>query len=167
MDSKVRVVTDDSGTIIHQSKANPDYGYVRLEQDRTVIDDESGFLRRKVIRALLHGTVDDLRLTGFEANQELPGAIIVQEAIQPFNKREPDREIKRAGKTGIVLKVEGQPIYRRTIYTNKPAAEDTLIKHDNKTELQEAYAKAKAEEGTSVEKSAINPSNSNFNLDVD
>ena len=58
MDSKVRVVTDESGTIIHQSSGNPEYGYIRLEQDRTVIDDESGFLRRKVIRALLHGTMD-------------------------------------------------------------------------------------------------------------
>jgi hypothetical protein len=167
MDSKVRVVTDESGTIIHQSNGNPEYGYIRLEQDRTVIDDESGFLRRKVIRALLHGTIEDLKLTGFESGQELPGTIVVQEALEPFNKKDPEREIKKAGKTGVVLKVDGQPIYRRTIYTNKQAAEDVIVKHDNKRELQEAYAKQKASEDISQESgSAVNSSNSDFNLDI-
>jgi hypothetical protein len=168
MNSKVRVVTDESGTIIHQSKSNPEYGYIRLEQDRTIIDDESGFLRRKVIRALLHGTVDDLTLTDFKSNQELPGNIVIQEALKPFNIKDPEREIKKAGKTGIVLKVEGEPIYRRTIYTNKVESEDIIVKHDNKREVQESYAKEKAgEETTQKIESAINSANSDFNLDVD
>lgn len=168
MDSKVRVVTDESGTIIHQSNGNPDYGYIRLEQDRTVIDDESGFLRRKVIRALLHGTIEDLKLTDFKAGQLLPGRIVVQEALEPFNKKDPEREIKKAGKTGVVLKVKGQPIYRRTIYTNKTTAEDVIVKHDNKKELQETYAQKKAQEDISEKTgSAVNSSNSDFNLDVD
>ena len=167
MDSKVRVVTDESGTIIHQSSGNPEYGYIRLEQDRTVIDDESGFLRRKVIRALLHGTMDDLTLTGFESNQELPGRIVVQEALEPFNKKDPQREIKRAGKTGVILLLEGKAIYRRTIYTNKQATEDVIVKHDNKKELQEAYAKQKAtEESSQKSASAVNSNNSEFDLDI-
>ena len=62
MNSPVRVVSDDSGTIIHQSKNNPDYGYIRLVQDRTIIDDTSGFLRRKLVSTLLHGTIEDLKL---------------------------------------------------------------------------------------------------------
>jgi hypothetical protein len=164
MDSKVRVVTDESGTIIHQSENNPEWGYIRLEQDRTVIDDESGFLRRKTIRALLHGTVEDLKLTGFEAGQELPGRLVIQEALEPFNKKNPDREIKKAGETGVILRVEGKPIYRRTIYSNNPAAQDITIKHDNKVELQEAYAKIKAQQESKG--SAVNPGNSEFNLDV-
>jgi hypothetical protein len=167
MDSNVRVVTDDSGTIIHQSDNNPDWGYIRLEQDRTIIDDESGFLRRKTIRALLHGLVDDLQLTGFKAGQELPGRLVIQEAMEPFNKKNPEREIKKAGETGIVLTVEGKPIYRRTVYSNNPAAEDITIKHDNKAELQAAYAKQKAQQESSSESSAVNSSNSDFDLNVD
>lgn len=164
MDSKVRVMPDASGAVIVQSKNNPDYGYVRLEQIRTLIDDESGFLRRKTVSTLLHGTVEDLQLSGFTANQELPGKVIVQEALEPFNKRDPEREIKKAGETGIVLKLEGNPIYRRTIYTTTPSMEDVIVKHDNKVELQKAYADKNVE---SEIKSAVNPGNSTFDLNVD
>ena len=111
--------------------------------------------------------MDDLTLTGFESNQELPGRIVVQEALEPFNKKDPQREIKRAGKTGVILMLEGKAIYRRTIYTNKQATEDVIVKHDNKKELQEAYAKQKAtEESSQKSASAVNSNNSEFDLDI-
>lgn len=140
MNSKVKVVADaTTGSVINVSENNPEYGYVRLEQIRTQIDN-NGFLRRKVISALVHGTTAELQQSGFYAGQELPGSILVKESMEPFNKKNPERDYKVAGDTGIVCTLEGAPIYRKTIYTLQSNLEDVLIQHDNVEQLRNAYA---------------------------
>ena len=71
-------------------------------------------------------------------------------------EKEPNRHLKIAGKTGIVCTVEGQPIYRKVIYSTKANAKDELIAHDNVEELRSAWAK----ENSSA---AIKP-NEEFNI---
>ena len=141
MNSKVKVVADvTTGAVINQS-SNPDYGYVRLEQARTLIDD-NGFLRRKVISTLIHGTLEELQASGFYAGQELPGNIVIVESLEPFNKVNSERDLKVAGETGIVCKFDGNPIYRKTKYSPSTNVVDVTIQHDNVDELREAYARA-------------------------
>ena len=60
--------------------------------------------------------------------------------MTPFNEKQPEKDLKIAGDTGIVCKFEGSPIYRKTQYTLASNAEDVLIKHDNVEELRAAYA---------------------------
>lgn len=84
--SKVRVIGDETGNVINQSATNPDYGYVRLEQVKTTIDD-NGFLRRRSISTLVQGLVSDLKAENYFSGQELSGKIVILEAITPFNKR--------------------------------------------------------------------------------
>jgi len=140
MNSKVKVVADaTTGAVIVQSPNNPDYGYVRLEQSRTMVDD-NGFLKRKVISTLLQGEMKDLTASGFYAGQELPGTICIQESLEPFNKKNPERDLKIAGETGIVCTFDDAPIYRKTVWSVSANAEDVLIKHDNVDELRAAYA---------------------------
>jgi len=62
--------------------------------------------------------------------------------LTPFNKKNPERDLKIAGDTGIVCTVNGQPIYRRSTYSAASNAQDTLIKHDNVEQLRSAYAQA-------------------------
>jgi len=47
MESKTKVTGDELGNVITQSVNNPDYGYVRVEQVRSMYDDNS-FLRSSV-----------------------------------------------------------------------------------------------------------------------
>jgi hypothetical protein len=161
MYSKVTVVADESGAVIHQSKSNPDYGYVKLVQTRSIIDEESGFLRMQNLSTLLHGRIFDLQLIGYEENQELPGRIVISESMQPFNSKHPDYDLKIAGKTGIICTVGGKPIYRKTKYVLKEDTEDVFIEHDEecKTKLRAAY-EAQKEQKTS----GISP-NHNFDLE--
>jgi hypothetical protein len=42
---------------------------------------------------------------GFYAGQELPGTIVIEESLTPFNKKAPERDLKIAGETGIVCRV--------------------------------------------------------------
>jgi len=140
MNSKVRVVGDSTtGAVINVSENNPEWGYIRVAQNRLVIGD-NGFMTPKTLNFLIKGTVENLKIAGFYAGQELPGNILIEESLEPFNKKSPERDYKVAGDTGIVLTVNGSPIYRRTIYSASTNAEDVLLKHDNVEELRAAYA---------------------------
>jgi hypothetical protein len=137
MNAKVKVVGDAQGNVINQS-SNPLYGHVKVVQIRTVFDDK-GFMRARPVNALIHGTVEDLQMAGYYAGQELPGKVIINESLESFNDKNPERDLKIAGKTGIICSVEGNPIYRKTVYSPFANAEDTLIQHDNVEALREAY----------------------------
>ncbi len=140
MDSKVIVVADEAtGTVINVSENNPEFGYIRVSQTRTMIDD-NGFLKRRVVSALIPGPINDLKDTGFYAGQILNGRILIQESLMPFNQKNPERDLKIAGDTGILCTLGGLPIYRRTLFSFNQDGQDELIKHDNVEELRAAYA---------------------------
>ena len=140
MNSTVKIVADDTtGAVVRVSETNPDFSSVRLEQVRTVIGNNN-FIERKTVSTLLQGATSDLTAMGFYAGQELPGSIVVEESLTPFNKKSPERDLKIAGETGIVCRVGDQPIYRRSTYSTASNAQDTLIKHDNVEQLRSAYA---------------------------
>ena len=142
MNSTVKIVADaTTGAVVRVSETNPEFASVRLEQVRTVIG-SNNFIERKVVSTLLQGATADLTAMGFYAGQELPGNIVVEESLTPFNKKTPERDLKVAGDTGIICTVGGQPIYRRSTYSAAANAQDTLIKHDNVEQLRSAYAQA-------------------------
>ena len=138
MNSKVIVLADETtGAVVNVSN-NPEFGYIRVQQVRTMIDD-NGFLRRKPVSALVPGTLAELKESGFFAGQQLDGKIIVEESLEPFNDKTPERDLKVAGETGIVCTLDGLPIYRRTKMSFDANVSDILIKHNNTEELRAAY----------------------------
>jgi hypothetical protein len=143
MNSKVLVVADATGAVINVSENNPEYGYVKLQQAKTVVDD-NGFLRRTVLTALIQSSVDILKEMNYYGGQILPGILVIDEALAPFNKKNPERDLKIAGKTGIVCRLDDQPIYRRVVYRQDPSSTDKTIQHTNVEELREAYNAQKA-----------------------
>lgn len=141
--SKVRVTADENGTVIGVSQNNPEYGYVRVEQVVTQIN-EDGWLRLVKRSALLKGKVEDLLEVNYQEGHELDGKIIVRESFEPFNPENPDRDLKIAGDTGITCRVDDMPIYRQTFYTLNDSAHDELITHNNSIEIKEVMAAQKA-----------------------
>jgi len=136
MNGKVVVKADEQGNIIGVSANNPEYGYVKLQQLTMQINDE-GWLRQSLRTALIKGKVEDLVASNFKAEQVLPGKIIVRESLSPFNPENPDKNLKIAGDTGIVCRVNDQPIYRQTFYTQNENAIDEFIMHDNTDEIKD------------------------------
>ena len=108
--------------------------------------------------ALIQAPIGILQEMNYYAGQQLEGSIVIKESLTPFNRKDPSRDLKIAGKTGIVCTVEGQPIYRKTLYTQAANAVDVTIQHDNVEELREAYQRAQFET-----QSAIKP-NEDFTL---
>lgn len=154
MNSKVIVLSDETtGAVVNVSSNNAEYGYIRVQQVRTMIDD-NGFLRRKPVSALIPGTVSELKDSGFFASQQLDGKIIVEESLEPFNEKTPERDLKVAGETGIVCTLGGLPIYRRTKFSFDATGADTLIKHDNVEQLRAAFANAGKANSTAIKNAA-------------
>mgnify|MGYP006893628440 CR=1 FL=1 len=140
MNSKVIVTADaTTNSVVNVSENNPKWGYIRVQQVRTMIDD-NGFLKRKPVSAIVPALLEDLQASGFFAGQQLDGKIVVEESLEAFNDKTPERDLKVAGETGIVCTFGGLPIYRRTKFSLDASATDTLIKHDNVEELRAAYA---------------------------
>lgn len=134
--SKVVVTADASGNVIGVSKNNPEYGYVRVEQTVNQFNDR-GWLRVVKRSALIKGQIKDLVDAGFAAGKQLPGKIVVVESFRPFNPENPDRDLKIAGDTGVICRVDDEPIYRQTFYTLNENAVDELIMHNNTEEIRE------------------------------
>jgi len=134
----VVVTADQFGNVIVPSENNAEWGHVRVEQTRVQID-EKGFLRRTNMSALIHGKTEDLTQVGFFKGQKLPGKIVVMESLEPFNAKDPGRDYKVAGATGIVCCVDGQPIYRKTFYREDVNSQDELIAHNNTEDIKTAY----------------------------
>jgi len=142
MNKSVKVTANEAGQVVNISKNNPEYGFIRVAQARTSM--EGGWVRTRNISALISGKVDELKSLGLTNGASLPGKIIVVESLTPFNEENPEKDYKVAGDTGIVCSFEGQPICRKTMYTDSLEATDTLIDHDNYEAIKEAYATLQA-----------------------
>ena len=136
--SNVRVTANEAGEVIIVSEGNPQYGYCRVEQERVIIDDQTGFLKVKNLSALVAGTVEDLKRVNWKAGQVLTGKIVVREQFEPFNPKNPDASLKIAGDSGVVCSRNSQDIHRQTRYSSNPEAADVLIQHDNGESIKAA-----------------------------
>jgi len=140
------VVCATEGKVILVSEKNPEFGQIRVCQIRTIFD-ETGWARKKKLWASVPGTIDILEGLGWKEGDELEGKIVIKESLTPFNKKEPEKDLKIAGKSGVPCKQGGKPIYMKNIYTEVLSAGDTSVPHDNIAEIREAYAKQKAFDG--------------------
>ena len=120
--SKVRVTPDDQGNVIRVSKNNPEYGCIRLEQSRVVFS-TNGWVNNKKVSALLQGEIESLQSLAFTADTELAGKIVVREQTVAFNSKDPDRDLKMAGDTGV----------------------DIFIAHTNAQDIKDANGGSKGE----------------------
>lgn len=139
MNSKVVITADENGNIISVSPNNPEYGSIRVESVVNQINNQ-GWLKPVKRTAFIKGLIKDLHDANFKSGQVLPGRIIVKESFAPFNPINPEKNLKIAGETGIVCRVDDQPIYRQTFYTEDSNAQDELITHNNGEEIREVQA---------------------------
>ena len=134
---KVTVAQDELGNSIRVSKNNPEFGHVRLVQEKVGFG-TGGWVKKSTRSTLIHGTVEDLQAVGLGESKELPGNIVIREQLEPFSSNDPDRDYKIAGDTGIICCRDGEPIYRKAFYSMDPTEQDVLIAHTNGNAIREA-----------------------------
>ena len=135
--SKVQIIPDEMGNKIRVSKNNPEYAHVRIVQEKTWIA-PTGWVRKREMSTLLHGTVDDLKDVGISKMKYLPGQIVIKEQCEPFNEENPDRDLKMAGDTGVICCRHGEPIYRKCFYDATCTDTDELVNHTNSSDIKKA-----------------------------
>jgi hypothetical protein len=135
MTTKVKVQADDLGNVIIPT-ANPEIGYIKLEQKSNIIN--GNWVKNQKKTCLIFGKFEELAEFNFTKDQELDGQIIIEESFIPFNEKNAEREMKMAGNTGVPCLLDGQPIYRRQRYTTNMNEQDILIQHNNTAEIREA-----------------------------
>lgn len=136
MQQQVKVKADKNGNVVRVYEDNPEYGFIRVEQDVFEINSK-GWLSAKTRSARIQGRVDDLKKTGYVDGTTIPGKIVIIESLQPFNPENPDRDLKIAGNTGVICRYVDQPIYRQTFITPNLNAFDELIPHTNTDEIRD------------------------------
>lgn len=134
MNSKVKVVARN-GQVVVPGENNPDFGSIRVEQTRVMFVDN--WIKKKELSALIQGPTEELISLGFVHGMELPGNIYIKESTTPFRVVNAERDLKYAGKTGVVCMQDNNPIYRVTVY-NSNSDEDVLVKHTNSTQIANA-----------------------------
>jgi len=135
--SKVRVSADENGNIVRVFEGNPEYGYITIKQNAQVVNAD-GWINTQTRSCQIKGKVNELSDMNYKENQELPGNIIIKESLTPFNANNPSVNLKVAGDTGIICRVDDEPIYRQSIYTTDMTIEDELINHTNSDEIKAA-----------------------------
>ena len=138
---KVQIVPDENGNTIRTSSDKSEYAYVRLMQTKEVIS-SSGWLNVKDVTALLHGKKEDFKKVKMKDRKELSGRIVIQESTTPFNEKDPDRDLKYAGDTGIICCSYGEPIYRRTVYDATASLNDEYVAHTNGDDIRKKNAES-------------------------
>ena len=141
--SKVTVQADEQNNVIRVSKNNPEFAHIRLIQNQVEFS-TSGWVNNKQRSTLIHGKVEDLQTLGYTGGQQLDGNIVVREQLTPFSEKDPERDLKMAGDTGVTCmgvdpeSGEVVPIYRRTTYDATGLAKPTHIPHVNSDEIRAA-----------------------------
>ena len=162
--NKVKVVADEFGNVIRVSQNNPEYGFVRVEQD--AVEVSNGWVRRKVRSSIVPGLVSDLKAIGWKANQLLEGKITVKESLEPIMQSNPAFGVKRAGQDGPICLFEDQAIYRRTYYTMDVNDTDTFIQHTNVDEIRESNSQRSSTVETAKPAKATKATESVNDMDI-
>lgn len=151
---KVRVTADKHGNVISVSPNNPEYGWIRVEQTATQINDR-GWLRNAKRSAFIKGKVEDLKASSYKEGTEINGKIVVIESLIPFDSNNPERDLKIAGDTGVICRIDDQPIYRQSFFTTNLNAYDELITHTNTDEIREVQNALKSMSSLSIKGNEI------------
>lgn len=145
MNANVKVTAKNGAVVV--PSANPEFGYIRVES-KSVSIDANGWARKTSKSALIKGAVADLKEMNLTEGMSLPGQIVVVESHEPTNPNNLDQDMKIAGDSKIPCTVDGQPIYRTSLYTTNEDATDSLIAHDNGDAIKAAQAELATQEAS-------------------
>lgn len=123
MSNQVQVTLHpETGAAVNPTN-NPEVYRIRVEQSTTKCN--SGFARIEKRSALINGPKEVMETLAKQ--KTLQGKIVVEESITPFWK---GQEPKINPSTGEVVMQGGNPIYRRTTFTQNVQANDVLVQHN-------------------------------------
>tara|TARA_R110000868_G_C10596800_1_gene740086 strand:- start:141 stop:608 length:468 start_codon:yes stop_codon:yes gene_type:complete len=138
MTNSVKVITSkkDSTEILGVSTNNPEFGYIRVEENGAVSFGNGGWLNSSSKTALIKGKTADLQTfinkNNVRAGYELSGQIVIIEQTTPFYAGQQPK-INPSTSEVLYVTVAGikTPIYRQTEFTQDMTRQDSMLQHEN------------------------------------
>jgi len=133
---KITTKSKESTEILGISTNNPDYGYIRVEENGATSFGTGGWLNTNSKTALIKGKTSDLKTfitkNNVKLGYELPGKIVIVEQTTPFYEGQQPK-INPSTSEVLYVTVNGvqKPIYRQTEFTQDTTREDNMIQHEN------------------------------------
>lgn len=122
--SKVVVIGNEYGGVI---VSTPQCGYILLEQKTQLPYKKlSKYIETDIRTAILIDNVERLVLLGLDANDTLPGKIVVKQQMIPLIEELPDKGLL-TDENGRPIEVYGNLVYEHSYYTEKSGEEDVFI----------------------------------------
>jgi hypothetical protein len=133
---KITTCKKDSNEILGLSTNNPEYGYIRVEENGGLSFGNGGWLNSSSKTALIKGKTADLK-TFIQKNNvkvgfELQGQIVIMEQTTPFYAGQQPKVNTSTGEV-LYVTVNGvkTPIYRQTEFTQDMTRQDVMLQHEN------------------------------------
>ena len=141
MNPIIVVAHPETKSVITPSSSTEGWGSIRVEQSAFEVN--NGIINQKKRVAFFRAKLEVLNALGLVDGQALPisGKIVVKESMAPFYEGQKPKQTP----SGVVLKANGQPIYRETSFSANLDTCDELIPHTN---VEEVKAAAKATSAT-------------------
>lgn len=153
--NKVQIVPNaETGSIISAYAANPEFGFIQLQQ--TAIVQDGSWIREVKRSCLLKASIEILeKFVAASPTLQLKGQLVVKEYLQSelpadmakkYLRKDVSEEeaiepfVKRAGREGPELTFNGERILRFTEYDPSGEGSDTTQAHDNQDAVKEYNA---------------------------
>jgi len=133
---KITTAKKDSTEILGLSTNNPEYGYIRVEENGGISFGNGGWLNSSSKTALIKGKTADLQTfitkNNVRAGYELSGQIVIMEQTTPFYAGQQPK-INPSTSEVLYVTVNGvkSPIYRQTEFTQDMTRQDSMLQHEN------------------------------------
>lgn len=135
MNSKVIIVPNNLGEVVSLMPGYTNIYQINIQQTKCLFT-QNGAIKKELIKSVIIGNESDLnRLV--EHGLELEGTIIVRDSIIPYTNQR-DQDLSLCPETGILLKYNNNPIYRKCFYSNNKTAKDEIIEYNNLDEIRSA-----------------------------
>jgi len=141
----VQIMPNKDGQLVTPYSGNSEFGYIQLAQ--TGYDYKDGWLRKQPNRTIIKGSVKSLKsFVDGNPSLQLPGNLVVKEyredevppAVAKANfdeklsfEEQISNYVKRAGKDGPIVTVEGKRILRFTTWDMSGTQVNITVQHDN------------------------------------
>lgn len=126
------------GTVVTPRDSNPEYGAVRIDEEKTTI--VNNFVNKSRRTAFLGGSTADLNAMNFKDGQIIAGTIVKQESFEPFFE---GQSPKINPSTNEVVLKDGRPTFLNYIYSTDATALDQWVGNTSEevaVEVEEALA---------------------------
>jgi hypothetical protein len=130
MNSTVKVVAFNDGSVVKQNERKPNKGYFRVMKEEMSFSSSNANFNDRYATV----SIDWDKKDRISAGMEIAGKIVHTETLEPAYEGQPAK--RAGGDDAPICMKDGNAIYRTTTFEADTSKQDTLIAHTNGEEIK-------------------------------